>query len=436
MRRSNCPLFFLLLVTALTIASVNTIAQSKTDEPIYHIYSGNTHAHTSYTWSHGEQWSKSDCKGIKVFDEDTNPDSVATWKSGYVKGDACPAIIVIGSSQYPGPNLVLKPDWQKVQGDPAVHFALAKENKYDFYITTDHSQEYIFNLPGSINAAWSASGKAAAMATDSSFVAIRGYEHSENNGPVGQGHINVINSSTYLNALKPGVTLEVLYNWLKIVPPNGEGPVVASFNHPGKEQYNNWAYRDPQITDIITMLEVINSNNKIHYEGFISALDKGWKVSPVCGNDNHGLTGITHHTSRTFVLATSKTKAAILDAMKNRRTYASLDGDIECRYTVNENIMGSTLPSSKNYTFKISVDDPDVTNPNNKITKIDIVSDSGVVIKTYSPEPSYSVEWSPVIKNAGNKYFFVRVWNAGGGDAAGADPAKPIAWLAPVWISK
>jgi subtilisin family serine protease len=36
------------------------------------------------------------------------------------------------------------------------------------------------------------------------------------------------------------------------------------------------------------MLEVINSNNKIHYPAFVNALDKGWKVSPVCGNDNHG----------------------------------------------------------------------------------------------------------------------------------------------------
>ena len=32
--------------------------------------------------------------------------------------------------------------------------------------------------------------------------------------------------------------------------------------------------------------------------------------------------------------------------------------------------------------------------------------------------------------------WLVRVWNAGGGDAPGADPAKPVAWLAPVWIDR
>ena len=168
----------------------------------------------------------------------------------------------------------------------------------------------------------------------------------------------------------------------------------------------------------------------------MNALDKGWKVSPVCGNDNHGFWGISHHTSRTFVLATARTKAAILDAMKNRRTYASLDGNIQCRYTVNGAIMGSTLDRPDVFKFDISISDPDTDKPQDKITKIDIVKDGGAVVQAYSPTPAYSVTWSPTIKDATNKYFFVRVWNAGGGDAAGGNPANPVAWLAPVWTGR
>jgi len=33
-------------------------------------------------------------------------------------------------------------------------------------------------------------------------------------------------------------------------------------------RYGNWAYCDPQVTEVITLLEVINSNNKLHYEAF------------------------------------------------------------------------------------------------------------------------------------------------------------------------
>jgi hypothetical protein len=390
---------------------------SAATSPAYHIYAGNTHAHTSFTWSHGEQWEK----------PKPGPDG-QTPEAMYVDAEG---------RQFPAKTLVLKPNWQKLQGPPAEHFALAKANGYDFYIVTDHSQEADLQPPSPDNVKWAATLKAAADATDANFVAIAGYEHSENNGPGAVGHLNVFNSAEYLNAMAPHIDLPYFFNWVKTARPNGDGPIVASFNHPGPHQYKNWAGRDPQITEIITMLEVINSNKNIHYEAFVNALDKGWKVSPVCGNDNHGLWGITHHTSRTFVLATEKTKAAILDAMKNRRTYASLDKNIQCTYTVNGSIMGSTLDHPDDLAFDISISDPDVNDPRNLITKIDIVKDGGAVAQTFTPAaPAFSVTWKPIVHDTASKYFFVRVWNAGGGDAPQADPQKPIAWLAPVWTGR
>lgn len=402
-----------LVAVACILAGCTTQAGTST-EPArppaspYHIYEGNTHSHTFYTWSHGAQWVKNRASRMRV----------------------------INSVSYPGSNAVLKPDWQKLQGPPSKHFALAKANGFDFYVVTDHSQEAAFQPVSPTNAAWVATGREAAQATDSHFVALRGFEYSENNGPGGRGHINVINSADYLNALSPGIDLPYLYRWLKTVPPNGDGPVVASFNHPGARQYQDWAGRDPQITGIITMLEVINSDRATHYKAFVNALDKGWKVSPIAGLDNHGLSGIRHLKSRTFVLATQLTKTAILDAMKHRRTYAALDSNIQCRYTVNDAIMGSTLKRPNVFHFDIAVSDPDTGRPRDKITRIDIVKDRGVVVRTYRPSPGFSIHWSPTIQDSRSRYFFVRVWSAGGGDVATADPAKPVAWLAPVWTGR
>jgi hypothetical protein len=423
-------------LAGLALISILSFGQSNSPSE-YHIYAGSTHAHTSYTWSHGEQLAKSDCTGIRVFNRD--PDSPLAWKwtSGYVKSKGgCYAIYVIESAQIPSPDMPVKPDWEKVQGPPAVHYAKAKEKGYDFYVTSDHSQEFAFQPPAANNPAWMESKKEAAAATDANFVALAGFEYSENDSPGGNGHINVINTDGMSNALAPGVDLPQFYKWLPTARPNGAGPVVATFNHPGPEQYNNWDYRDAKVTDMITMLEVINSNNKIHYQGFLNALDKGWKVSPVCGNDNHGLTGIGKNTSRTFVLAKIKTKAAILEAMKNRRTYASLDGNLQCRYTVNGAMMGSTLNHPDTLRFDITVSDPDTSSAKDKITKIDIVKDHGEVVEEYKPEAGYSLHWTPTIKDAGSKYYFVRVWTAGGGDAPGADPNNPVAWLAPVWTGR
>jgi hypothetical protein len=98
--------------------------------------------------------------------------------------------------------------------------------------------------------------------------------------------------------------------------------------------------------------------------------------------------------------------------------------------------MGSTLSCPDRFKFDISVSDPDAEDPKAKITKIEIVQDGGVVAQTYSPTPAASVHWSPELENSTNKYFFIRVWNAGGGDAPGADPTKPVAWLAPVWTGR
>jgi hypothetical protein len=422
----STQIFFISLLTPLALNAQE-----------YHIYAGSTHAHTAYTWSHGDQFAKNGCSGILVYALIPGSSFAYAWSGGYVKSKTgCSGIFVVNGSQYPSPEATLKPDWKEFQGPPSEHFSIAKANGYDFYTTTDHSQEGAFQPPSPSNPEWAATRQQAAAATGVTFVALAGFEYSENDGPGAKGHLNVINSSGMLNALAPGIDLPYFYKWLEAAQSNGDGPVVATFNHPGPDQYGNWDHRDPAITDIITMLEVINSNNKIHYQAFVNALGNGWKVSPVCGNDNHGTGGIARNTSRTFVLAKDKTKASILDAMKNRRTYASLDKNLQCRYSVNGSVMGSTLDSPRVFKFDIDISDPDTTSPKDKITKIDIVKDQGAVVQEFTPTSGYSVHWTPEIADTNNKFFFVRVWTAGGGDAPGADPANPVAWLAPVWTGR
>ncbi len=146
----------------------------------------------------------------------------------------------------------------------------------------------------------------------------------------------------------------------------------------------------------------------------------------MCGNDNHGLWGITNHTSRTFVVATARTKAALLDAMKNRRTYAALDENIQIQYTVNGAIMGSTLNSPSTLNFAITVSDPDA---GDRITKIELLKDNGVLVQAHTlASPQASVTWKPTITDTTSKYFFLRVYNEGS--------TSPMAWVAPTWTGR
>src|SRR5690349_16662104 len=60
-----------IVATQLAICGVGATISRPTAPPDgYHIYSGNTHAHTKFTWSHGEQWESDKAKKGKSKDEE------------------------------------------------------------------------------------------------------------------------------------------------------------------------------------------------------------------------------------------------------------------------------------------------------------------------------------------------------------------------------
>jgi len=378
------------------------------------ILNGSTHAHSIFSYSHG--------KHLKRDNE-------------FEKGNE---EMLIDSLFLSRPNnKKLKENWNSFQGLPEKHYEEAKKAKFDFYFVTDHSMEVPFFPNSSNSAAWAIARKQAENASSKDFTAFMGVEHSENDSSNGRGHFNVIGSSAYINAIRPEIDIPYFYNWLKENPKNLKtgNPVVVTFNHPDKKQYNNWAYRDEEITKIITLLEIIN-NRKSKYEGFINALDKGWKVSPVAGLDNHNFTDISKAQARTFVLVENNTPKDILTAMRKRRTYASFDKNLECRYSVNDSIMGSNIPESDTYNLKNFINDPDTNEESDKITKIDIITGKGKIIKSINTKDLKHKNYLNIsVKNQElENYLFIQIWD--NSKTIDSEIHEPVAWLAPVWISK
>jgi hypothetical protein len=56
-----------MLCCAALAVPASVTAQAGLPMPDYHVYAGNLHAHTAYTWSHGEQFAKGECAAIIVF---------------------------------------------------------------------------------------------------------------------------------------------------------------------------------------------------------------------------------------------------------------------------------------------------------------------------------------------------------------------------------
>ncbi|WP_437369915.1 hypothetical protein [Maribacter litoralis] len=376
-------------------------------------FNGNTHAHTIFSYSHGSHLER--------------PDDFSKEK-----GDK---MLYVDSLHLSRPNkALLKEDWDSFQGLPEVHYQEAKKADYDFYFVTDHSQEEAFFPDSKNNTAWTLATKQAEIATDTNFSAIMGVEHSENDSYKTRVHLNVIGPSSYVNALRPGVDIPYLYDWLKNNPINKNtgNPVVVQFNHPKKNQFNDFVYRDDDLIDIITQIEVIN-NTSIHYEGFIEALENGWKVSPTAGLDNHNYTAIATAQARTFILAENNTPKDLLTAMRQRRTYASFDKNLECRYTVNDSLMGSTIDKTKKYSLKIYINDADVGDESDKISKVEILTGTGKVLKSLTIDKIlHQNYWNITLKGSSvEDYIFIRVWDNFKSDQ---DQPKPVAWLAPIWI--
>lgn len=354
---------------------------SKPLNGIYNNYFGNTHAHTDASASHG--------------DPNAGPD--------YFENNT-----------------------------PDKHFEEAKLQGYDFYFLTDHSQYANTFTPEK----WANMLVQCENYTDETFVGIRGFEFSENQDP--KGHMNVYNTNDYISADDPGVNHAYMYNWLfdqrKTAP-----DAVACFNHPGTNQYNDWDFLTVETRKMVTMLEVINGVNpktpdgkiigNLHYSGFLRALEKGWRVSPVAGLDSHLVMAIAKPIYRTCIVAESLTKESLLEAMNNRRTYATFDKNLSIQYSVNNQMMGSVLEGNPStFNFHIWAHDPDTEDPNSKITKIEIMKDNGELMISKSFD-DYTVQWNPVIEDSNSDYFFVRVWSAGKTDG-------PTAYVAPVWIER
>lgn len=297
------------------------------------------------------------------------------------------------------------------------HFRLARENGYDFYCVTDHSQYPVYTPE-----AWADVKACAEAATDASFVGLRGYEHSENDGPDGRGHMNVYNSAEYLNAMADSVSVEYFHNWL--ARPE-QSAVVVCFNHPQRDAYNDFRCYNEGARSRVKLIELINGNRAKFYPSFLNALSKGWKVSPVAGCDNHGWEGIAKWEARTGLLLTELTPRGVLDAMTSRRTFATLDKNLSVVYRVNGRIMGSDIKAARKYRFDIEVSDPDTDRADEAVSRIEVIGENGKVLAS-SDFNAHEVHWKPTV-TARERYYFVLIYQA-------SQPETPVAYAAPVWI--
>ena len=313
---------------------------------------------------------------------------------------------------------------------PADAFAAAEVAGADFMATTDHQ--------GSLTSAeWADTLAAANAHTSAAFVAMAGYEA----WVTGIGEINVFNATSWpryptgkgadkANSGHHGNrwdSLPAFYDWLA-----GESGAVGQWNHPtayagvSSEDFVDYSYRTDARDGGMGLIEVYN--DVVYESSYVKALDAGWHVMPAANSDTHAADWISGSDMRTVLLAPSLGPEELYGAMSAGRGYATLDKNLRVRFAVNGEVMGSVLGgSASEVAVWVQVEDPDEIAVD-AITRVDIVSDNGLVVASLEASGS-SLEWSTAVDATTASYFYARISTASGPDGL----PGPTAWTAPVW---
>jgi hypothetical protein len=270
--------------------------------------------------------------------------------------------------------------------------------KLDIFVLTDHL-EYVDDTEwlDMREAAWDAS-------EDGKFVSIPGLEWTKK-----IGHMNIYDPKTR----RWPIDLPGFYKAA------AEAGVTCKFNHPGtgEKVFNGMTYSE--IGDkAVQLMEVRREEEETAY---IRALKLGWHIAPDGSDDTHSPNwGIRYAWSG--ILMPGLSKRNVLDALKNRRCYSTLDRNCKLRFSVNDANMGQIIPDpAGNVKVIVAVNDPD---EGDLISKIELFED-GIVVQTDEPK-SNSRRWRTTFNpKPGNHFYFVKI----------TQKDENMLWSAPVWVT-
>lgn len=303
--------------------------------------------------------------------------------------------------------------------------------KLDFFAITEHSNMLDNDLKCSLDDSssskkWSNLIKVAKnYNSNGKFLALKGfemtypYQYTEN--PI--GHINVFNTLGFVSTNSDNYSsLSNFYNLI-----SKDNNLVAQFNHPCDTfgRFNNFKYNS-DADQVISLIEVCNgynkniSDNKISFDDYQKALDLGWHLAPTANQDNHKENWGIANEFRTVVLCTDLNESNFYDSLRNMRVYATQDKNIKIDYTINDEVIGSTIQNSSALNFNVSVIDNDF---NDKIKKIDIISNNGDII-TSKIFDSNLAKLEFKFNCTKNSYYYAKVYQSN----------NKISVTAPIWV--
>ncbi len=267
------------------------------------------------------------------------------------------------------------------EGTPNEAYELARASGADFLALTDHG--YML-----LDSEWADTLVSADEHTSTDFVAMAGYEYfipgineiniygTANMPPGADGRSMEFREG---GMMTDGAIVQWVYDWI-----SSEPGAIGQWNHPLAYgcpycfDWYNYSYLTTERDAGMGIVEAYNSYDRS--ASYILCLDQGWHVMPTATADTHLAEWIAGSEIRTVLLAPSLAREDLYEAMRCGRGYATLDSNLEIYFTVNDDVMGSVLPSGGS-TYEIGVDIEDPSGlEEDAISYVQIVSDRGEVV--------------------------------------------------------
>lgn len=200
---------------------------------------------------------------------------------------------------------------------------------------------------------------------------------------------------------------------------------TSAFNNAANQAISGCAFRSgAAFSTTTTYTDPAPTSYETYYKNLLA---KGYHAAPQIDADNHNTTFGRTHQGRTVVLATSLSRANILDALKNRRYFATDDWNAQVVFTISGNYMGADATTYNNSVIGVSVTDPDAGDNVSSIQILYGVPGSGTLPAVLtSTASSASLNFTHTTTFNDKFYYYARIVQADGN----------VTVTAPIWITR
>jgi hypothetical protein len=335
---------------------------------------------------------------------------------------------------------------------PGAAFAYAKAAGLDALMTSEHNHYF----DGSSGTKTSASAAAARSryragltaasdfnAANPNFLALYGMEWGViNNG----GHLNIFNSSELFgweyssNNDLFGDRFTAKGDYAALYAAMRQRGLTGQFNHPdasGQFAINgtDLAY-NADGDEVMVLAEILNTSafsanttetesSRSTYEGaYKKLLERGFHVAPASNQDNHCANWGKSYTNRTGVLipnGTALSMASLVEALKARRVFATMDKTSQLVLTANGRLMGERFANSGPLALSVGYAS---SSAGRSAATVEIFE--GVPGRNGTVTRLANAASANITPSNGEHFYYAKVTQ---------DDGK-VLWSAPVWVSQ